>query len=350
MSKQIFCPNELEDFCLSVLKKAGVRAENAKIISDSLLFADLRGVSSHGVARLASYLSRVDKNVMQADPDMKIEKDYEGSALLNAENGFGQVAGAKAMSIAIEKAKNSGIGMVSVKNSNHFGVAAFYALQAIQRGMIGIVITNSSPAIAAYNTKNPLVGTNPLAIGIPAAEEKPLLLDMSTSVVARGKVRRAYLMGEKIPVGWVTDTEGNPTDDPALGLKGCMEPIGGPKGAGLSLMIDLLCGVLSGTSMTGEVRNITDVSGPSQTGHLFIAIDVEKFAILSDFQKKIDTIIRMIKGMPARDGGNVYLPGELEFELSAQKQAEGITIPEDVFQEFKNLSEQYEIEMPNSNR
>lgn len=326
--------------------KQAFLSENARIITDSLLFADLRGVSSHGVARLSTYLSRIESKVMQADPEMKTEKEYAASALLDAENGFGQVAGIKAMDIAMDKAKTCGIGMVSVKNSNHFGVAAFYAFHAIQNQMIGLVITNSSPAIAAYNTKVPLVGTNPLAIGVPPGQEKPLLLDMSTSVVARGKVRRAFLMGEKIPVGWVTDIEGNPTDDPALGLKGCMEPIAGPKGAGLSLMIDILCGVLSGTSMTGEVRNITDVSGPSQTGHLFIAIDVDKFAAFTDFQKKIDTVIHMIKGMPAIDGNEVYLPGELEFKLSAQKEEEGILLPEDVLQEFKKLSEEYKVNMP----
>ena len=344
MSEKILVAAEkLENFCNAILQKAGLSGQNARIVTESLLYADLRGVSSHGVARLTTYLDRVKAGAMVLDPTMELEKDLLASALLNAQNGFGQIAGTKAMTYAIEKAKTTGSSVVAVKNSNHFGVAAFYAMQAVKKNMIGLVITNSSPAMAAYNTKKPLVGTNPLAIGIPTAKERPIILDMSTSVVARGKIRRASLAGEKIPFGWARDVDGNPTDDPKAALKGFMEPLGGPKGAGLSLVIDLLCGVLTGSGITGEVKNITDVSGPSKTGHLFIAINVEKFINLDFFKTNVDTVIKGIKESPSVDGSPVYLPGEIECILADKRQVEGIPVPEDVINELAGLAERFAI-------
>ncbi|KYZ75665.1 lactate dehydrogenase [Anaerosporomusa subterranea] len=341
--KSIVTLDRLEKFCSEVLIKAGLELSDAAILTESLLCAELRGVSSHGVVRLSTYLNRIAAGVMDINSKMTIEKEFPASALLNANNGFGQIAGAKAMDIAVSKAKTSGASVVAVKNSNHFGVAAYFGLRAVRENMVGLVITNSSPAMTPYNTKTPLLGTNPLAIAIPAGEQKPIVLDMSTSVVARGKIRYASLVGEKIPLGWAVDSDGRPTEDAKAALKGSLEPIGGPKGAGLSLCIDLLCGVLTGTALTGEVINVTDTSGPSKTGHLFIAINVASFINPQFFAQNVDKVITHIKSLPSASGGQVYMPGEIEFNLEAKRLKEGIPLANDVLADLGRLAERYEV-------
>jgi LDH2 family malate/lactate/ureidoglycolate dehydrogenase len=339
----IIAEQTLRTFSTRVLMNAGMGRHHAEIVADTLLFADLRGVGSHGVARLSSYLDRVRAGVMNVDPPMEVVRNFDASALLDAGNGFGQIAGVKAIDIAVDKARERGIGVVGVRNSNHFGVAAYFVARAVAANMIGIVFTNASPAMTPHNAKTPLMGTNPLAIGVPAKEQKPILLDMSTSLVARGKIRLATITGEKIPFGWAVDQEGRPTEDPFAAMKGSLAPIGGPKGAGLSLVIDLLCGVLTGTALTGEVRNISDVSGPSQTGHLFMAIDISKFIGESAFLANVDSIIEHIKGLPSADGGPIYLPGEIEANVAANRQVEGIPIAKDVVDELTKAGERYGV-------
>lgn len=336
--------DKLRWHCQGVLTQVGLRETHAALVAESLLFADLRGVSSHGVVRLSSYLDRVHAGVMQVDPEMKLVRDNPASGLLDACNGFGQVAGAKAMDIAIKKAEDSGASIVAVKNSNHFGVAAFYAMRAVAAQMIGVVLTNASPAMTPYNAKKRLLGTNPLAVAIPAGSHMPIVLDMSTSVVARGKIRLvASRPGEKIPVGWAVDADGRPTDNPVEALKGSLTPIGGPKGAGLSLVIDLLCGALTGTALTGEVKNITDTSGPSRTGHMFVALNVARFIDAQTFSESIDSVIQGIKALPSADGTPVYLPGEIEFNLEARRRVEGIPLAMDVIETLNRLGERHGV-------
>jgi LDH2 family malate/lactate/ureidoglycolate dehydrogenase len=335
---------KLRRHCQGVLTQVGLREIHAALVTESLLFADLRGVSSHGVVRLSSYLDRIHAGVMQVDPEMVLVRDHPGSALLDACNGFGQIAGARAMDLAIQKAQDSGAGIVAVKNSNHFGVAAFYAMRAVAAKMVGMVLTNASPAMTPYNAKKRLLGTNPLAVAIPAGSQKPIVLDMSTSVVARGKIRLAAARpGEKIPLGWAVDADGKPTDNPMEALKGSLTPIGGPKGAGLSLVIDLLCGALTGTALTGEVKNITDTSGRSRTGHMFIAINVSKFIDAHTFSQNIDTVIQGIKALPSADGTPVYLPGEIEFNCEAKRRQEGIPLPNHVIETLNRLGERHGV-------
>jgi LDH2 family malate/lactate/ureidoglycolate dehydrogenase len=342
--KGVVSEETLRGHCLGVLSKVGLRQAHAALVADSLVFADLRGIASHGVVRLPAYLDRVHAGVMEIDPTMELVADNPASGLLDGRNGFGQVAGARAMELAIEKAEEAGAAVVAVKNSNHFGVAAFYAMRAVAARMVGLVLTNASPAMTPYNAKKPLLGTNPLAVAIPAGQQKPIVLDMSTSVVARGKIRYAAArQGEKIPFGWAVDADGKPTDDPQAALRGSLAPIGGPKGAGLSLVIDLLCGVLTGTALTGEVKNITDVSGPSRTGHLFVAINVAKFIDPQRFSQSIDTVIRGIKALPSADGAPVYLPGEIEFNCEAKRRVEGIPLAPHVIEDLDRLGERYGV-------
>ncbi|HEY5843299.1 MAG TPA: Ldh family oxidoreductase [Mycobacterium sp.] len=334
----------LTGFAAAVLRGAGLPDDDADVVAASLVAADLRGVASHGVARLGQYLARIEHGVMVADPDIRIVNDMPAAALLDAGNGFGQLAATRAMGIAIEKARVTGIGAVSVANSNHFGIAGLYAQQAAAAGLIGIVMTNASPAMAPFNTSERMLGTNPLAIGIPAGAHPAIVLDMSSSLVARGKIRGAHRRGEtEIPEGWAYDQGGRPTTDSAAALDGLLAPIGGAKGAGLSLMIDLLSGVLSGSGAGGAVTNITDISRPSRTGHLMIALDPAAFIGRDIFERETAEIVDRIHSLPAADGGRVYLPGELEEQRSTHQLSSGIPLNATVLAELDELALKYAV-------
>ncbi len=333
----------LEGFCNAVLAKAGLGERDASTLTESLVFADLRGLAAHGVARLPEYLARVNAGVMNLDPPMRIERESAASALLDANNGLGQIAGAKAMAIAMEKAGSAGVGLVAVKNSNHFGAAAYFARMACEQDMIGLVTTNAAPSIAPYGAKVALVGTNPLCAAIPAAGRRPILLDMATSVVARGKIWLAGLAGKKIPLGWALDQEGRPTDDPNAAQAGSLEAIGGPKGAGLSLVIDILCGVLTGTTLSGEVHLIADLSAPMKVSHLFMAINIASFADLEQFKNNIDKVIARVKSLPSVNDSEIFLPGEIEFNLEEKRRADGIPLSANVIAGLDQLAERYAV-------
>ena len=332
---------KLEAFCADVLTKAGLAENWAAVVAESLLSAELRGIKSHGVVRLETYIQRVEAGVMKIQAPVTTEMDDQAVALLNANNTLGQIAGHKAMSLAIDKAKHYGAGVVAVKNSNHFGIAAYYAMMALKEDMVGCVFTNSSPAMAVYGTIKPLIGTNPIAIAVPAGDQCPIVLDMSTSVVARGKIRYAALTGQSIPLGWARDSDGKPTQDAKLALKGSLEPVGGVKGSALSLIIDMICGVLTDTVLTGGVKNITDISGPSNTGHFFSALNVSRFIDINRFKAHMDQVIGDIKGLPAAGGGQVFMPGEIEYNYSKKRMAEGIPLEEEVVHSLNNVAARY---------
>jgi LDH2 family malate/lactate/ureidoglycolate dehydrogenase len=285
----------------------------------------------------------VNAGVTNLDPPMRIERETPGSALLEANNGLGQIAGAKAMAIAIENARTTGVALVAVRNSSHFGAAGYFARMACAADMIGLVTTNAAPSIAPYGAKVALVGTNPLCAAIPAAGRRPILLDMATSVVARGKIWLAGLAGKKIPLGWALDQDGRPTDDPIAGQAGSLEAIGGPKGSGLSLVIDILCGVLTGTTLSGEVRLIADLSAPMKVSHLFMAINIASFINLDLFKNNIDKVIERVKSLPSVDGSEIFLPGEIEFNLEAKRRAEGIPLSANVVAGLDQLAERYAV-------
>jgi LDH2 family malate/lactate/ureidoglycolate dehydrogenase len=339
--KGLFPAQRVEAFCGDVLTKAGLSPEFSAIVTESLLCAELRGIQSHGVVRLETYIQRVEAGVMKISAPITTEMDAQAVALLNANNTFGQVAGYQAMKLAIDKAGQYGTGVVAVKNSNHFGVAAFYAMMAQKEDMVGCVLTNSSPAMAVYGTKTPMIGTNPIAIAIPAGDHFPIVLDMSTSVVARGKIRYAALTGHSIPLGWARDPEGKPTEDAKIALKGSLEPVGGVKGSALSLIIDLVCGILTNTILTGGVKTVTDMSGPAMTGHFFTALNVSKFIDMKLFKANVDQVITNIKSLPPVNGGQIYMPGEIEFNLSRKRMEEGIPLEAEVVHSLNAVASRY---------
>lgn len=331
----------LRKVIMDIIAAVGLEPSMAKVFADSIVAADLRGVKSHGTIRVPEYVRRVESKVLDPKAEVNFIRDEGATGLLDGGNGFGQAAAYKAMRRAIEKATAHGVGLVGVRNSNHFGIASYYAMTALEAGMIGVVMTNASPAINPFGTITPLLGTNPIAVAVPAGTEKPIVLDMSTSLVARGKIRFAALTGKEIPLGWATDASGEPTTDAQKALKGSLEPIGGAKGSGLSLIVDLLCGVLTGSCLTGEVKTIVDVSGPALTGHMFGAIDVGRFIGADLFKQSVEAVIRRMKGLPPRVGHQVFLPGEIEFDLAARRMREGVPLAEEVARNLNALADRF---------
>lgn len=342
--KRIVSIADLRGFSAAVLRKAGLSEEHARITTDSMILADLRGVKSHGIVRLPTYIERIEKGVTVLNAPMKYERNMGAVALLDAANGLGQIAGNLAMNEAIRIARMYGIGMVGVKNSNHFGIASYYSMMALDQGMIGVVMTNASPAIAPFGAIEPLFGTNPVSVAVPAGSYRPIVLDMSMSVVARGKIRYADLVGETIPEGWGLDKDGNPTTDPAAALKGSLVPIGGAKGSGLAFVVDILCGLLTGSSQTGEVANVTDTSGPAKTGHVFMAIDIGHFMEPEAFAKSMEASVGKVKAMKSKTGSPIYMAGEIEFGLTDKLQKEGLALDGDVVAELNATAERYKAD------
>lgn len=238
--------SEARKFVKNVLIGNGVPDSNAETVAKCLIAADLRGVDTHGMNRIPSYMTRVRQGVLDATASPELTKVTPVVAQVDGRNGFGFLAASQGMAATVEMAREFGIGMVSIKHSNHFGMSAWIVQQAIDAGMMSLVFTNSSPALPPFGGKRKLLGVSPIACGAPGGKEKAFILDMAPSVAARGKIYKAKRRGEKIPLDWALDSEGRPTDDPDAALGGVMQPMGGPKGSGLSIMMDLFSGVLSG--------------------------------------------------------------------------------------------------------
>jgi L-2-hydroxycarboxylate dehydrogenase (NAD+) len=303
----------LRDVSVELLRTAGVPTNQAETVAESIVYAHRVGKDTHGVGRLPLYLKKIQAGVMAAVTGNNLIKDSKAISVLDAANGFGQVAATKAMQLSIEKAKKLGIGAVGVRNSNSFGTAGFIAEQARAAGLIGVVLGNSGPAIAPTGTSVPLFGTNPVAVALPNPNgEFPIVLDMAMSEVARSKIRQAAKAGEKIPFGWALDSGGNPTDDPEEAIAGTMLPIGGHKGYGLALVIDVIAGLLPGAAFGGGVKPLGRMDSYSNYGHFCLAIDITHFMSEEDWADKMIWLTEMIRAT----GGNALLPGETSFRNS----------------------------------
>ncbi|KAK9384274.1 putative oxidoreductase YjmC [Lipomyces mesembrius] len=304
---------DAQKFVEGVLMGHGVPRENAVIVANCLVQADLRGVDTHGVNRIPSYMARVRQGVLDPKAQPKLEKITPVVAQVDGCNAFGFLAAHQGMACAIEMAKEFGIGMVSIRHSNHFGMSAWLVQQAIDAGMMSLVFTNSSPALSVWGGKEKLMGVSPIACGAPAGEMKAFILDMAPSVAARGKIYKAHRRGEKIPTDWALDEEGKATDDPAKALKGVMLPMGGPKGSALSIMMDVFSGVLSGSAFAGHVTNPYDPSKPADVGHFLVAIKPDLFMSLKDFKDRMDYLYQRVVGSEKMHGvDRIYFPGEIE--------------------------------------
>lgn len=339
---KLFNPNLLKRFMQEVFVKLEVPEENAKITSEILIKADLRGIDSHGVARLPIYAKRLKLGIVNAKANFKVKNETPTSALLDADNGLGQVATYKAMQLCIEKAKKNGVAAVGIQHSNHFGIGAYYSLMAADEGLIGYTCTNASPLVAPFGGREKMLGTNPFAITIPAGKYPHICLDMASTVVARGKLEIALRQNKKIPLTWATDADGKPTDDPAEGLKGTLLPVGGPKGYGLALFVDIISGVLMSSSYgkhTGALFN--DLDRPQNIGHFVMAINPGVFQDVDSFKQQVDKVIEEIKASEKAQGvKEIYLPGEIEAN-NEQKRKMGIPLNEKVIEQLLSISKEF---------
>ncbi|KAI1392727.1 putative malate/L-lactate dehydrogenase [Hypoxylon trugodes] len=319
--------SEARKFVEAVLAGNGVPEANAAVVAKCLVAADLRGVDTHGINRIPSYMARVRDGILDATASPELTKITPVVGQVNAKNAFGFLAAAIGMDAACGMAREFGIGMVSIKHSNHYGMAAWVVKKAIDAGMMSLVFTNSSPALPPFGGKSKLIGVSPIACGAPGGKEKPFILDMAPSVAARGKIYKAKRRGEKIPLDWALDAEGKPTDDPAAALEGVMLPMGGPKGSGLSIMMDVFSGVLSGSAFAGGVTGPYDTSRPSDVGHFLVAIKPDLFMSLNDFRERMDFLYRRIVDSEKAAGvDRIYFPGEIEQLTEEEREKTGIPL------------------------
>lgn len=299
---------KLSQVSRELLKSCDIPSEHVDIITDTILFAHKRGKPTHGIGRVLIYLRKIEEGLMNPKTPILVMNDFCATACLDAQNGFGQVAAHQAMNIAIEKSKQYGCAVVSVKHSNNFGTAGYFAHLAAQHKKIGIVISNSAPAISVGNGK-PMLGTNPMSVSFPTTNaDNPFIFDMAMSNAARGKIRLAAQNGTAIPEGWAVDKNGKMTTDPIVALEGTVLPIGGYKGVGLSMIVDVLAGLLSGAAFAGDTRNLNHPSEISDYGHLVCAIDIEAFMCWEDYLKKVQYFIEQMK---KNDG---VIPGEHSYQ------------------------------------
>jgi LDH2 family malate/lactate/ureidoglycolate dehydrogenase len=312
---------KLRDCVAGIFRWKGMPDADANIAADTAVDADLRGVHSHGVLRVDPYLALIDKGEFVAKPNIRIVRDLGPRAVVDGDGGMGQVSGYRAMELAIQRTREHGIASVSLRNGRHIGAAAYYSMMASAQGMIGVTVTNAGINMVPTGGTTKLVGNNPLAIAVPTNREFPMVLDVATSVAAGGKLDVAISKGEKIPLGWALDPDGVPTDDPVIAREGSLLPVGGHKGYGLAVMLDVLAGVLSG----GRFGSFLGADGSSQ---LFIAIEIEGLMPLSEFKSRMDELIDQLHSdEPAKVGGRIYVPGEIEWELSRDRLENGIPLP-----------------------
>jgi LDH2 family malate/lactate/ureidoglycolate dehydrogenase len=314
-------------FARSLLQAHGVPPEDAAIIAGCLVSADLRGVDTHGLCRLPIYLERVRKGLIIPNPKLEPKRVTPVAAALDGQNGFGFVIGTRAMHEAIDMAREFGIGVVAARRSTHFGMAASYAISAVEAGFMAMIFSNASQAMPPWGSRQVLLGTNPFCMAAPAGKHRPLILDMSPAVAARGKIRRAERRGEKIPLGYALDAQGRPTTDPKAALAGGMVlPIGEHKGSGLSMFMDIFGGVISGANFGGDVGDQYKAFDRAQdVGHFFLAMRPNLFISEDDYRSRIDTLIERMKSAPLAEGfAEILVPGEPEDRHEAQRRRGGI--------------------------
>jgi LDH2 family malate/lactate/ureidoglycolate dehydrogenase len=323
-------PSVLEGWCREVLQAAGVAENDAACVAASLTAADSRGISSHGAARLLGvYVRRLQVGSTRATPDIRVVQRTGGVALLDGDAGLGQVVGSEAMRLAVTLAREHGVGAVGVRNSSHFGIGAFFVEQATRAGMVGMAMSNATPNMPPAGARSRFLGTNPFAIGVPGpTPEQPIVLDMATSVVARGKIVMADKHGEPIPPGWAMTDGGEPTTNAAEALLGAVLPMGGYKGSGLAMMIDILSGVLTGAASGQDVVDLYDRSERHQDlGHFFVAIDVSAFCPPEAFQSRVERYAEQVRLQPRAPGvEQILLPGDKERAAADQADLAGIQL------------------------
>ena len=320
----------LRQFCIEALEKAGVPENDARIVADVQVETDLWGIFTHGVVLIISYIRRIKEGGTNPRPNITVIKESPHHALVDGDHGLGQVAAVKAMEICVAKAKKSGLTTVGVRRSGHFGAAFSYSTMALKEDLIGFAMTNAVAILPPTGGRTGILGTNPISFAIPAAHSYPAVLDIATSLVAQQKIFQALRAGEKIPLDWGLDGEGNPTDDPLTALtSGLQPPMAKHKGYGLAMMVEVLSAVLTGARFGRATEPITwRPENQIDVGHFFAALDPALFMPIDEFKARMETLIKDIKNSTLMEGiERVYVPGQIEYEKRERALKEGIPLP-----------------------
>ena len=347
-----FRAGTLRDFSARVFVHFGVPPEDAALAASVLSSADLRGIESHGVARLHTYFDMLELGRINPKPNVRIVRESASTATVDGDNGLGLVVGPKANAIAMAKAREAGSGWVSVRNTNHYGIAGWYVLEALKHDLIGWAMTNSTKLVAPLWGAERMLGTNPIAIAFPGLEEPPIVIDMATCAAAYGKIEIAKRAGEKVPEGWAIDREGRGTTDPQAMIDGgALLPLGsdrergGHKGYGLALMVDVLCAVLSGanwgpfTPPFALRQEIPKRSVGKGIGHFFGALRIDAFVDPREFKRQIDDLVRTFRATkPAPGTSGPLIPGDPEREAERVRSKEGIPVVRPVVEDLLDVS------------
>ena len=330
--------NILKNRIIKIFKNYNLINSHAKICADAIINAELVGAPSHGLSRLKMYCDRIKKKVINPKPKFKIKKISQSITSIDADNSIGFVAADLAIKQAIKNANMTGIGLVGVKNSGHYGLSGYYAEQAVKKKLTAFCFTNAPPAIAPHGARKSLFGTNPICFATPTASKTPFILDTSVSVINRGKIRVAARTGQKIPEGVALDKFGKPTTDSKKALEGVQLPIAGFRGSGLAWMVDILSGVLTGGNHGGKVKDpFDDFSGPQNIGHLFLVFKSNLF--VGNYNQRIKENIKRVKRLPKIKGTKEILyPGQNKFKRFKINQKKEIKISSNVAKDLKLLS------------
>ncbi|MGE3272316.1 MAG: Ldh family oxidoreductase [Chloroflexota bacterium] len=311
-----------------IFERLDVPAEDAGIVAHHLVEADLRGVHSHGVIRVPTYVAGIKAGKINPRPKIEVVEDHGGQVVMDGDFGLGQLTAFRANELAIERGKEHGLAAVVLRRSTHCGAMGYYAVRARAQGLIGLAITNAGMNMTPIGGTAKIVGYNPFAIAVPTTRDWPMVLDIATSVVAGGKLDVARSKGESIPLGWARDSDGNPTTDPVAARAGSLEPVGGHKGLALAVMLDVLAGVLSGGRFGGMLGT---EPGRGEMAQFFLTVDITRFMPMDQFLARMDELIDQIHNSPKSPGvSRIYVAGEIEADLQAKREAEGVPMEESV--------------------
>jgi LDH2 family malate/lactate/ureidoglycolate dehydrogenase len=356
---KIVSDEKLSLFVAKIFQAYGLHQKEAEICTSVLVESDLRGIPSHGVARLKRYTDGMDSGLIRADARPEIVQEGPSTATVDGNGGLGQIIGHFATELAILKAQDTGVGVVSVRNSNHYGIAGYYAQMMLKKELLGISMTNSAPLVVPTFGKEMVIGTNPISLAAPTHKQEPFFLDMATSVVPRGKLEVYEREGKDLPEGWAVDESGKTTQDAGKVLQnmlgrtgGGILPLGGEgelfsgyKGYGMAVMVDILSGVLSGGAYANRVYAKKEGKTiPPNVCHFFLALDIERFVDLEVFKQNMDDLILLLKNSEKAKGHNhIFIHGEKEYENYRNHKRNGIPLQEKVYQILESLGEQHNI-------
>jgi LDH2 family malate/lactate/ureidoglycolate dehydrogenase len=333
---------KLKAFVVEVLEKVGISSEDAQTTAEILVTTDMRGTRTHGVRLLKWYVDQIQRGGVNRNARMEIVRSGPTWALVDGQAALGEVTAYKSMKLAMAKAKGNFIGVVGVRNSNHFGAAGYYANMCLEQDVIGFAMTNADPSMSVPGAAARLFGTNPLAYAFPASQEKGLTFDVATSVVAGVKIHQAAREGRRIPEGWIIDRQGRPTTDPTdLEKGGAHLPVGGHKGYGLAFMIEVLTGAFTGSGVMDEVFSYVQYPDRScNSGHFFMAIDVDTFIPVAEFKARLDAMAHKIRNSPKVEGvERIYVPGEIEAEEQEKGRVRGVLLDETTLSDLKQVAD-----------